>query len=289
MLMQGPRQSVQTTIKGVDVIQMDETFSYNQKIPLNQEEVGIEYRNDVSVHDISYAGVKGGRIRAYLVAPTGKGPFGAVIFLHSGPGSRSSFLDEAITLAKANAICLLIDAPWANGLEFGKRASGRPEDVRDWFVEIAKDLRRAVDLIFSLPNVDINRIAFVGHSMGALFGGILSGVDNRIKASVLMAGVGSFTDVAQLNMPTLSGSELKKYKTIMEPIDPARYIKNAAPSALFFQFGLQDVFFSRQKFLDYYEVSSFPKSIRWYNADHYSLNEVGRSDRIEWLKERIQL
>ena len=289
MQKQVPRRSAQTEIKGVDVNQMDEIFSYNQKAPLNQEEAGIEYLNGVSVHDISYAGLIEGRIRAYLVIPPGNGPFAGVIFLHPGPGSRSSFLDEAVTLAKANAICLLIDAPWANGPEFGKRASGRPEDVRDWFIEIAIDLRRAVDLISSLPSVDINRIAFVGHSLGALFGGILSGVDKRIKASVLMAGVGSFTDVAQLNMPTLAGGELEKYKKIMEPIDPLRYIKNAAPFALFFQFGLQDVFFPKQKFLDYYEAGSVPKSIRWYNADHYSLNEEGRSDRIEWLKEELSL
>ncbi|MHB8120049.1 MAG: alpha/beta hydrolase family protein [Methanothrix sp.] len=263
---------------------MNETFSYNQKAPLNQEEAGIEYRNGISVHDISYAGLKEGRIRAYLVVPPGKGPFAGVIFVHPGPGSRSSFLDEALTLAKANAICLLIDAPWANGPEFGKRASGRPEDVRDWFIEIAIDLRRSVDLISSLGSVDINRIAFVGHSLGALFGGILSGVDKRIKASVLMAGVGSFTDVALLNMPTLAGGELEKYKKIMEPIDPMRHIINAAPSVLFFQFGLQDVFFPKQKFLEYYEAGSEPKSIQWYNADHYRLNEVGRFDRIEWLK-----
>jgi hypothetical protein len=77
---------------------------------------------------------------------------------------------------------------------------------------------------------------------------------------------------------------LEKYKKIMEPIDPLRYIKNAAPSALFFQFGRADVFFPVQKFLEYYEAGSEPKSIRWYNADHYSINEVGRSDRIEWIQ-----
>jgi uncharacterized protein len=266
------------------VNQMDETFSYNQKTPLNQEEAGLEYRNGISVHDISYAGLKGGRIRAYLVAPAGKGPFAGIIFLHPGPGSRSSFLDEAITLGKSGATCLLIDAPWANGPDFGKRASGRPEDVRDWFIEIAIDLRRAVDLISSLPGVDTNRIAFVGHSLGALFAGILLGVDKRIKAGVLMAGVGSFIDVALLNMPTLAGDELEKFKKIMEPIDPLRHIRNAAPTALFFQFGLQDAFFSEEKFQEYYEAASNPKSIKWYNADHYSLNEVGRSDRVEWIQ-----
>ncbi|MDD2836190.1 MAG: alpha/beta fold hydrolase [Methanothrix sp.] len=183
-------------------------------------------------------------------------------------------MDEAITLARSNAVCLLIDAPWAKGAEFGKRASDRPEDVRDWFIEIAIDLRRAVDLISSLPVVDINRIAYVGHSMGALFGGILAGVDRRIKAGVLMAGIGSFTDVAQLNMPSLAGEELERYNTIMEPIDSIGYIKNAPPSALFFHFGRADAFFPRQKFLEYYGAASDPKSIQWYDVDHYSLSET---------------
>ena len=82
---------------------LNEMFSYSHKSPLNIEEAGIEYQNDISVHDISYAGLKGGRIGAYLVVPPGKGPFAAVIFVHPGPGSRSSFLDEALILAKANA------------------------------------------------------------------------------------------------------------------------------------------------------------------------------------------
>ncbi|VVB72837.1 Uncharacterised protein [uncultured archaeon] len=99
-----------------------------------------------------------------------------------------------------------------------------------------------------------------------------------------MAGVGSFTDVAQMNMPGLMEGELEEYRQTMELIDPVRYIEHAAHCALFFQFGLQDVFYPRQKFLDYYIAGSEPKSIKWYDADHYGLSEVGRFDRMEWLR-----
>jgi hypothetical protein len=37
-------QRMQTKINGSET-DLNETFSYNQKAPLNQEEVGIEYRN----------------------------------------------------------------------------------------------------------------------------------------------------------------------------------------------------------------------------------------------------
>jgi hypothetical protein len=66
-------------------------------------------------------------------------------------------------------------------------------------------------------------------------------------------------------------------------------VRQAAPCALLFQFGLGDNLFSRQKFLDYYEADSEPKSIEWYDADHYRLNEVGRSDRIEWIGTKLSL
>jgi dienelactone hydrolase len=256
---------------------------------LSCKEEGIEDRNGIFVHDISFAGEKDGRIRAYLVTPPGKGPFPGIVFVHPGLGSRSSFLDEAVTLSRSGAVCLLIDAPWSDGDQFGRRASGQPQDVCDWFIEIAADLQAAVDLMASQPSVDGNRIAYVGHSMGALFGGLLPEMNRHIIALVLMAGVGSFTDIARLNMPSLAGSDLERYKKIMQPIDPIGHIANSAPASLFFQFGLRDSFFPRQTFLDYYQAASEPKSIKWYDADHFSLNEAGRADRIEWLKKVLRI
>lgn len=264
-------------------------FYYDQKLPLDIEEAGIEDKDGISIHDISYAGSEDRRVKAYLVMPPGMGPFAGIIFVHPGPGSRSTFLDEAAELAGMGAASLLIDAPWSDAAAFGKRAMAGPEAVRDMIIETSIDLRRAVDLLSSMPAVDKSRIAYVGHSYGALFGGVLSGIDKRIKAYVLMAGTGSFTDVAVLNMPGLKGPELERYSAIMDPVDPIHYIGHAAPSALFFQFGLQDKFFPRQHFLDYYQAGSEPKSIKWYEADHYRLNEEGRHDRVEWLRAEIGL
>ena len=173
-------------------------LDYNRKSPLNVEESNVEHRNGVSVHDISYADIADGRVRAYLVMPPGNGPFAGIIFVHPGPGNRSSFLDEAIALAKMGAVSLLIDAPWAYP-EFGERAMKMTAaDLRNMFVQTAMNIRRGLDLIQSRPDVDAKRIGYVGHSFGALLGGVLSGVEKRIKAYVLMAGTGSFTDVAVL-------------------------------------------------------------------------------------------
>jgi cephalosporin-C deacetylase-like acetyl esterase len=53
------------------------------------------------------------------------------------------------------------------------RSSRQPETI---------DLRRAVDLLIARPDVDQRRLAYVGINYGAAMGGLLAGVEDRIKA-----------------------------------------------------------------------------------------------------------
>lgn len=260
---------------------------YDREVPLDLETTGVERKNGVAVHDINYASQATGRVTAYLVTPPGKGLFVGIIFVHPAPGNRTTFLDESVMLAQLGAVSLLIDAPWARGEAWGQTL-GQPEGDRRAYIQIAVDLRRAVDLLTSRPDVDPSRMGYVGHSFGALFGGVLSGVEKRIQAFALMAGTGSFTDVAVLSMPFLQGLVLEEYAQAMARIDPIHYVRHAAPSTLLFQFGLHDEAFPREKVEAFAEAGSEPKSVRWYEADH-DLNDEARSDRMEWLRTRLGL
>jgi len=264
-------------------------FSYDPDRTLDLRDEGLKTEDGISIHDVSFAGLAQERIRAFLVEPKGEHPCAGILFVHPGPGDRSTFLEEAKELAGLGAACLLIDAPWADGAAFGRRAMSSSEvELRTWYIQIATDLRRSVDLLTRCPHVDPGRISYVGHSSGALFGGILAGVEKRISSFVLMAGVGSFTDVAVLNIPTLTGEPLEKFRITLDPIDPVHYIGYAPPAAIFFQFGNQDHFYPRQKFIDFYSAARDPKSIRWYDAGHY-LDAAARIDRIDWLKAQLNL
>jgi len=262
-------------------------FNYDRELGLDVEETSVEHKNGIAVHDISYASQANGGVAAYLVRPPGTGPFAGVIFVHPAPGNRATFLDEAIMLAKKGAVGLLVEAPWARGEAWGQTL-GQPEGDRRAFIDIAMDLRRTVDLLTSRPDVDAKRIGYAGHSFGALFGGVLSGVEKRIQAFALLAGTASFTDIAVLSMPFLQGQALEAYRQAMTRIDPIYYVGHAAPSALLFQFGLQDEAFPREKVEAFAEAGSEPKLVKWYDADHY-LNDEARSDRIEWLRTRLGL
>src|SRR6185503_12004023 len=167
-------------------------FDYDQKTPLNIKQVGVQHRARASVYDVTYDSLKGGVVPAYLVVPKGRGPFAAVIWGHwywnnSSMRNRREFLDEAIVLAQAGVVSLLTDGPVARP---GHEATKDPFDDRNAaeFFQQVMDMRRGVDLLLARRNVDRKRIAFVGHSYNAGVGALLSGVDRRFKAFVLMAG-----------------------------------------------------------------------------------------------------
>src|SRR6266850_6031684 len=139
-------------------------FDYDQKARLDVQEMGVERRGEIAIHDISYASTKGGRVLAYLVVPGGRGPFAAVIWGHwYMPGSeflnRKEFLDEAVILAATGVVSLLPDGPIA-----------RPGYVRDpdplgdlqiqQRVQAILDMRRGADLLLARSDVDPKRLAY---------------------------------------------------------------------------------------------------------------------------------
>src|SRR5687768_1248749 len=179
------------------IAELRHMFDYDQRLPLGVQEAGVENRNGVRVHDISYASPKGGSVTAYLVVPSGRGRFAGAIFMHARPGSRSNFLGEALSLARAGTVSLLIDAPFSRSGESKREFDPtvtHPEIDRDIYIQTVIDLRRGVDLLLSRSDIDSRHIGFIGHSFGAHTGALLAGVERRIKAYVIMAGAPSLTE-----------------------------------------------------------------------------------------------
>ncbi len=167
-------------------------FDYDQTTPLNIKRIGVTRRERANVYDITYDSLKGGVVPAYLVVPKSRGPFAAVIWGHwywanSSMANRKEFLEEAIVLAQAGVVSLLIDGPLARP---GHQEIKDPFDERNAaeFLQQVMDMRRGVDVLRARRDVDRKRIAYVGHSYNAGVGALLSGVDRRFKAFVLMAG-----------------------------------------------------------------------------------------------------
>jgi len=273
-------------------------FDYDKSAPLELKTLGTETRGEAVVHDINYASPKGGVVPAYLVVPAkGKGPFAAVIWGHwywrnSEMRNRKQFLDEAIALAQAGVVSLLTDGPVARPGYVPDNTPLNEKQIADQVQQVV-DMRRGVDLLLARKDVDPKRLAFVGHSYNAAIGAILSGVDRRFKAFVLMAGtmsdevdarLGAYEQFRQQVGPEKFDAFVKKYSYL----DQGKYVAHAAPAVVFMQYATKEDFMTADRARAYEKVVSEPKRFKLYEAPH-ALNAEARRDRIAFLTEQLKL
>ncbi len=260
-------------------------FGYDRSVPLGFRDRGpVNHGYPIQVRDVSYASPRGGRVSAFLVVPPGKGPFPAVLYLHGSGEDRTGLVVPAAWLAARGAVGLAIDSAFV-------RASGptpadpvrRLERERDLTAQTVVDLRRGVDLLASLPQVDATRIGFVGYSSGAKLGAILAGVEPRIRAYDLMSGGSPALDAFVAAAPPSLRGPMRR---VLGEVDPLRYIRRARPAALFFQDGLEDTVVPHAQLAALAAAGSEPKRIRWYRADH-SLNAQAVRDQLAWLTREL--
>jgi cephalosporin-C deacetylase-like acetyl esterase len=272
-------------------------FDYDSKAELGIKEIGVEHRGGTAIYDITYASPKGGVVPAFLVVPTGKGPFAAIIWGHwywpnSPARNRTEFLDEAVALAPAGAVSLLTDGPIARPGHVENNEPLNEQQFLDLVQQIV-DMRRGLDLLLNRKDVDPKRIAYVGHSYNATVGAFLAGLDRRFKAFVLMAG--GLSDEVALKTPEYqayrqkTGPEkfdafLKKY----DWTDPGKYVAHAAPAFVFMQFATQERFITPERARQAEAIVSQPKRFKLYEAPH-ALNAEARRDRIAFLTEQLKL
>ena len=272
-------------------------FDYDKTAPLGIKEVGVEKRGDVTIHDITYTSPKGGVVPAYLVVPKGKGPFAAVVWGHWYWGSspmrnRKEFLDEAVAIAPAGVVSLLTDGPVARP---GYVSDNQPlgEKQVSYLVQQVIDMRRGIDLLWQRKDVDLKRIAYVGHSYNGVVGAILSGIDKRFKAFVLMTA--TMSDEVTRKIPEyqeyrkqIGEEKFEAFEKKFYWIDQGRYVAHAAPATVFLQYASQERFLDPKWVPLYAAVVSEPKRFKLYDAPH-ALNAEARRDRIAFLVEQLKL
>jgi dienelactone hydrolase len=135
------------------------------------------------------------RLTLFLLLPRqAKRPLQAVVFFPSArvlslPNSSAlgdlSFVDHVIRSGRA------VIYPIYQGMyERRSRVSpaGGPVVLRDTTVAWSRDFGRAIDYLQSRPDIDGARIGFLGVSMGSAYGVILTSLESRVKAVVLLDG-----------------------------------------------------------------------------------------------------
>ena len=263
------------------------TFSYDASKPLALSTKRTVREAGVRIREISFKGAAGETIPAYLVVPRGQGRHPAVIYAHGSGGSRNDLLPSAVGLAQRGAVALVPDMRYSAARSRQSLPQGI-DGVRvatDNEIESVVEVRRAVDLLQSLPYVDKHKIGYVGWSAGARTGAITAGVEHRIRFYDLLAGgalpVSSYVATA----PKDNRAEVED---LLGKTDPLRFVALAAPSSLLFQDGRHDEVVPRKALVGLEHSASKPKQLRWYDSGHVPSQQAW-TDSLEWLSQRLGL
>lgn len=282
-------------------------FEYDRAAPVDLRIVGSQDLpgGQVVLQDVTYPSPATGRVTAYIVAPKEAAKPGAlragIVFLHWGQGNRSEFIWEASLYARAGAVSVLVDAPWNRPepwKQVNEGALTEPDLVRAMYIQTVKDLSRAVDVLLARGDVDEKRLAYVGHSFGATWGGTLAAVERRFATHILMGGLSRLTDFETKKSPDseaiekmikklLTPEQLSAWVDAIDPISSLYHIRYAPPASIFMQFALYDAWISREAANVYYEAARDPKAVAWYPTSHEFGCVEALADRSAWLEGKI--
>ena len=193
-------------------------------------------------------------------------------------------------LAHSGVISLLLDHVTVHP---GFVEDTSPLNEQQVAVAVRQDIniRRGADLLAARADVDLKRLAYVGHSCGAEAGAFLGGIDKRFKAFVLMAG--GWPDDVFKKSPMYeqyrqkSGAEkFDAFQATHSWGDTGKYVSHAAPATVFLQFASDEQFVTPEMDKDYFAVVSEPKRMKIYTAQH-ALNPEATRDRIAFLAEQL--
>jgi len=257
----------------------------------------------VTVRQLTYAQLDGSRNAATLVEPAAhsapalseaagrvEGARPAILFLHwYGPpnptSNRTQFLPEAVELAGDGVVSLLVDTPWTRERWFGQRDSAKDYEFT---AQMARDIRRALDVLLAQPRVDAARVAVVGHDFGAMWGALAVAADPRVTHFVYAAGTSSFTDW-YLYTPKREGAEREAFVAKLAPLDPINFLPKIAPRPVLLQFGTKDPHVKNEAAKAQADATREPKTVKTYDNAEHELTFQARLDRLAWLREQFKL
>lgn len=181
-----------------------EQFSYdpgelNSSIEYRSESPGGWIREKISFN-APYGGEK---IIAYLFLPANaKPPFQTVIYF---PGSASLSTPSSDDIENYYEFPMFLSFLVRNGRAVlypvykGTFERRKPELTQmhigannfaftEYLIQLVKDFRRCIDYLETRPDIDTGKVAFYGMSWGGVIGPVITAVENRLRASVLLSG-----------------------------------------------------------------------------------------------------
>ena len=256
-----------------------ETLSAAYKYEAKPGTVKEEAKQDADhfVQRIALTSAAGESVPAFFRRPKAEGIYPCVLLLH-GLGSKKEDMSSMFgrALADKGVASLALDAP-----EHGERKPAGPQPQAQNPMRLLQviragivDYRIALDYLKTRKDVDSARIGLLGYSMGAMMGSILSGVDDRVKATVLCVGgdvVRAFAD----RIPPA-------FREHAESVAPSNFIGRISPRPVLMINGKLDQLVNEAAAKALYDAAKDPREIIWADSGHF-LPPAIAAKGIDWL------
>lgn len=207
-------------------------------------------------------------------------PYPAIFFLHHYRGSKENLLFFALEAARRGFAVLAIDMEYHGE----RRASGRDilsTDLEDDYQAFLRTFEHSLcALRFLEDHGDIRReeIFFLGVSLGALVGTVVSALYGKFRGIALVVGGGNLEILfreSMLDSIVEIRYDLRKRGIPVEEVasawcdlDPLLAVEKIPSIPLFFFNATQDTIVPGECTLELYERIRAPKEIEWYHAEH---------------------
>ena len=254
-------------------------YQYDAAKPLAVKLGATQTLGTVKFLRFSFLSTNNQRVPALLFTPPGASathPVPCVVILHGLGGSKELMAGMALAAAKAGYASLVID-------EYGQGErgplktppGGQTQELATGVVQTSVDVRRGLDYLATRPDIDSKRIGLAGISLGAIIGTVVSGVDTRIKAAVLISGGGDWGLILKTlaaRNANVGGRDTSGFKKInwaslsvqLAPEDPLSFAPHIAPRPILMFAGRKDTTIVPQSQQELFDAARDPKQILWY-------------------------
>ncbi|HST19248.1 MAG TPA: dienelactone hydrolase family protein [Gaiellaceae bacterium] len=261
------------------------TFDYRRSAPLGFVDRGVVARvGQVTVNDVGFLS-SGVRVDGYLVQPAGSQRRPGVVLVHGTGGDRRQLVGTAVALAQRGAVALTITAP--SSAHPPAQATSVPKLLAESRTVAERDVvavRRAADVLASRPNVNADRLGYLGWSAGAKLGIFVAASDVRFKAlALLSAGADKVSAFAAAAPPRLR----PLVKRQLTSIDPIRYVAFARPGTLLLEDGQRDMIIPHGALMNVVRAAPPHTVVRWYPLGH-ELDSGAFTDAATWLALKLR-
>lgn len=238
--------------------------------PLEAQEKVVTEADDHTQFRVEFNGIKEDRVPAFLYVPKRKlksPPVPAILLQYGTGGSKTTNYIVAIgkQFVSRGFVVLTIDVPGRGERKKKDKKSSPVLGLLDAseVMHYCGDYSRAVDFLATRPEVDKERLGYVGISWGAITGITYVAYDERIKAMGSMVGGGNF-------LAAYTPKAAEKAKTEgSKSSDPVFHVSRIAPRPLLFINVTKDQLIMKPWAESLHKAAGDGAKVVWLETDHY--------------------